>query len=130
MKKIGIFSFLFPFLFMILMSVNKLTKKIYFLRYAKFLFLHFLFFLFFLFFCFGGWAQLSPHGLGWSPLTRLGHWSQLVTRLPNELQFTCYSSKWIIIHCYCSSELNCKGERRGTTYLVQQGVAGDDDALC
>jgi len=39
-------------------------------------------------------------------------------------------AQWIIIHCYCSSELNCKGERRGTTYLVQQGVGGDDGALC
>jgi len=36
-------------------------------------------------------------------------------RLPNELQFTCYSSKWIIIHCYCSSELKCKGEKRRLT---------------
>jgi len=81
MKKIGIFSFLFPFLFMILISVNKLTKNIYFLRHTKFLFLHFLLFYFILFFCFGGWAQLSPHGLGWTPLTQLGHWSRPVTRL-------------------------------------------------
>jgi len=63
-----------------------------------------------------GWA--GPSWLGW--VTGLDQWPGWVAgvrnaRLPNELQFTCYSSKWIIIHCYCSSELKCKGEKRRLT---------------
>ena len=55
----------------------------------NFYFYTFYFFIFYLFyfFFFGGWAQLSPHGLGWTQLTRLGHWVAGVrnARLPNEL---------------------------------------------
>jgi hypothetical protein len=75
MKKIGIFSFLFPFLFMILMSANKLTKNIYFLRHAKFLFLHFLFFLFlfyFIFFLFWGLGPAQPTWAGLDPADLVG----------------------------------------------------------
>jgi hypothetical protein len=39
---------------------------------------YFLFFIF-LFFCFGGWAQLSPKGLGWTQPARPGHWPKPVT---------------------------------------------------
>ena len=68
--------------------------------------------------------------MGWAGPLWLGWVTGLDQRPMNYNSLACYSSKWIIIHCYCNSELNCEGERRGTTYLVQQGVAGDDGALC
>jgi hypothetical protein len=46
-----------------------------------YIFLFFYFSYFFIFYYFGGWAQLSPHGLGWTQPARPGHWPKPVTRL-------------------------------------------------
>ena len=66
-------------------------------------------FFIFLFFYF----RPSPHGLGLTQLTQSGHWSRPVTRTDGRrAQRT--PAHWIIIHCYCSSELKCK---RNGAYL-------------
>ena len=72
-------------------------------------------FYFFIFFGAGlGWTQPArSQNLKRDRVTGPNQWPGWMAgvRKPNELQFTCYSSKWIIIHCYCSSELKCKGEK-------------------
>jgi len=40
-----------------------------------------IFLFFYFFFNFWGWAQLSPHGLGWTQPAQPGHWPKPVTRL-------------------------------------------------
>jgi len=50
-----------------------------FLLFFIYLFFIYLFFLFFNYFW--GWAQLSPHGLGWTPLAQPGHWPKPMTQL-------------------------------------------------
>ena len=52
-------------------------------------------------------------GLGLTQLTQSGNWSRPVTRTDvRRAQRT--PAHWIIIHCYCSSELKCK---RNGAYL-------------
>jgi hypothetical protein len=81
--------------------------------HAQFLFLFiFIFYLYlylYFFYFFLDWVQLSPCELNLTQLTR----SRPVTRLDG-MRTLRMPAQWIIIRCYCSSELKCK---RSGAYL-------------
>ena len=86
------------FLFLTLASVNKPINQHYFYSCIHIFFIFFLSFLFFCFFLF------YFFGLG--------------------IYSTCYSSKWIIIHSYCS--VNYNAERENAKNLPVQGGEAED----
>jgi len=65
---------------------------------------------------------------GWTQLAQPGHWPKPLTRLDTVAD----RMRELFTHALHSAKANEMqgGERRGTTYLVQRGVAEDDGALC
>jgi len=88
--------------------------------HVYFIFFIFLYFIFYLFFW--GWAQLSPHGLGWTQPARPGHWPKPVTRLGNMKHAWTKSRvheqiKELKLECTVGSELKWKAGKEKLTYL-------------
>jgi len=65
---------------------------------------------------------------GWTQPAQPGHWPKPLTRLDTVAD----RMRELFTHALHSAKANEMqgGERRGTTYLVQRGVAEDDGALC
>jgi len=89
--------------------VNKLLKY-FFLRHAKFLFLHFLFFIIFIFIFILDWAQPA----------RPGHWPKLVTRRgPNQQEARVECLQILHACMYCAKVINLPS--RSAIFLTKWG---------
>ena len=89
--------------------------------HVYFIFFIFLYFIFYLFFW--GWAQLSPHGLGWTQPARPGQWPKPMTRLGNMKHAWTKSRvheqiKELKLECTVGSELKWKAGKEKLTYLA------------